>query len=133
MFLVEADCPNRGLPGSDQDWFPCISLQLLKEKRPDTFVSLLRSHIRMPNQLYICLVLNSHNSNDFIIGDVTGKPDSFIDLCLQLFLCHIWIMPSIRGNGPFVSHCRIVDDIEDLLKVLRSTFSYHANFDLARP
>src|SRR2546425_10599067 len=60
---VELIRPIGSLPGSDQNRLLCIFYQFLKEEGSDAFFSLFRSYVCMANQLYIHLILNSHDTD----------------------------------------------------------------------
>src|SRR5262245_38162235 len=125
MLLIEMDRPIGGLPGPDQNRLLRIFYQFLKKEGANASFSLFRSYIRVANQRHISLILNPHNSDDFIVIDITGKSHAVLDLSSKLFFGHIRLMPPIRWNHFLVSDRSIIDDIEDFLEIFSRCISYH--------
>jgi len=73
MLPIEMDRPVGGLPGPDQNRLLRIFYQFLKEEGADASFSLFRSYIRMANKRHIRLILDPHDSDDFIVINITGK------------------------------------------------------------
>ena len=46
----------------------------------------------MTDSLYIRLILNSHDADDFIVINITREPHAILDLRLQLCFCHILLL-----------------------------------------
>src|SRR5436853_6995754 len=103
MLLIEAYCPRGCLPRSDQNRFRCISDQFAKQECADAFASLPGPYVRMTNQGDVRLVLNSHYCDDFIVIDVTREHYALLDLRIQLFAGHVWLMPTVCWNHSLIS------------------------------
>src|SRR6266542_1234439 len=125
MLLIEMDRPIGGLPGPDQNRLLRIFYQFLKQEGANAFFSFFRSYIRMANQRHIRLILDPHDSDDFVVIDVTGKSHAVLDLSSYLIVGHRSLMQPIWWNHFFVSDRRIIDDIEDFLEIFSSCISYH--------
>src|ERR1044072_1522805 len=71
------------------------------------------------------LFLKSHEAENILALNITGKAYAILDLRLEFGFGHIRFMPPVGGNYAFIGACRIINDIEDFLKVFSRSLAYH--------
>jgi hypothetical protein len=78
----------------------------------------------MSNQCSVLCILNAHYTNKFAVRFISREYDARIDLMLQIFPRHVWLVPAVRGNHSLVRLRSIVDDREDGFEVVVCAYSY---------
>jgi len=83
MTLVESDCPLRRRPCTDEYAPRGQVLKMPEEGAADPEMLVTWKNIRVADQVHVSDVLDTHYSDQFLVGLVTGKDHTGGDLALE--------------------------------------------------
>ena len=83
MPLIKPDGPLCGCPGPDEQRGTGLLDELRQQRTSDSAALVGRSNIRVADQVHVSDVLDTHYSDQFLVGLVTGKDHTGGDLALE--------------------------------------------------
>src|SRR5215510_4726718 len=125
VLFVESHRPARCSPGSGQQRMLRLSAKLREQLAADTLVAVFGSHVGVPDQRGLPLLLQPHYADQTPAQLVTPESDARGHLVPQFLTRHIRFLPALAGNRSPVCTCRVIDDVVDIEQIVVITCTYH--------